>query len=112
MELKTDLKVLESSLKRINTKEMPLEEALYKSSEILNVEILDNIKIIRDFLTEKKLLVHNPRLAVLNVERQIANGVKSIQDEVHEEFINDFVTDKCSELIVSNQLLVKLKEIK
>lgn len=112
MELKTDLKVLESSLKRINTKEMSLEEALYISSEILNVEILDNIKTIRDFLTEKNLLVHNPRLTMLNFERQIAHGIKSIQDEVHEEFINDFVTDKCSELIVSNQLLVKLKEIK
>lgn len=51
MELKTDLKVLESSLKRVNTKEMSLEEALYISSEILNIEILDNIKTIRDFLT-------------------------------------------------------------
>lgn len=112
MELKTDLRVLESALIMVDKKEMSLEEALNKSSEILRVEILDNVKTIRDFLTENNLLAHNPRLTMLNVERQIANGVKSVQNEIHEEFINDFVTDKCSELIINNQLGVELKEIK
>lgn len=112
MELRTDLRVLVSTLKMIDNKEMSLEEALDKSSELLNVEILDNIKTVRDFLTENNFLEHNPRLTSLDVKRKITDGVISIQDEVHEEFINDFVTDNCSELIANNQLGVKLKEIK
>ena len=112
MELNTDLRVLESVLIMIDEKKMSLEEALDKSSKRLNVEIEDNIKTIRDFLTENSLLEHNPRLTKLNVVKEIEKGVKAVQNEIHEDFINDFVTDKCSELIINNQLGDKLKAIK
>lgn len=64
---------------------------------MLNIEIFDNIKTIRDFVAENKFLEQNPKLTMLDVKRKITDGVKSIQDEVHEDLFNDSVTDNCYE---------------
>ncbi len=104
--MKTDKNILFHALLLINDKPMALETALIKASNKIGLPLLDNNQLIRDYLREKQLINHNARLTFKNVRNRVENTtVEFVGDEIHEDFVNDHVTDTCTQLIHDEALL-------
>ncbi len=108
--LNTDKRLLAQALILINRKEMPLETAIELAKDDTGLEILDNLKTIRTYLCEMKLLEHNPRLTFLIEEEMQKEKILFNTEKVEPTFLNDFVTDNCSQLISIGQLVYTLQK--
>lgn len=103
--MKTSKELIYNALNIMNQgKSMPVEEALVIAATETGLAVLDNIKIIRDFLVNKRLLRFNPRVTFVGVREYIKNGVSFVYDEIHEDYINDHLTQDCIDLINTNLL--------
>ena len=100
----TSLELIEKVLKILHQNATSLEEATLNASKETNNKILDELNIIRNYLVEKDLIVHNPRVTYPKQTLDFQNGVEFIGDKIHPDFINDNTTEKYSELIKNNEL--------
>ena len=108
----TNIELIEKVLQKIHQNETSLEEALSNVSVETKIKIVENISIIRNYLVEKKLIIHNPRVTFPNQTIDNQNGVEFIADKIHQDFIKDNTTKKYSELIKKNELRNFLKSNK
>lgn len=102
--MNTNIELIEKLLYMVHQKEIPLEDAILKVSKEVNYKISYNLNIIRNYLVENDLIVHNPRVTFLNQSLDSQNGVEFIGDAIHPDFINDKITEKCTKLIENNEL--------
>lgn len=106
-----DFLLIDSVLYYLNNTEISLEEAISKSEKALNKTNELHQQEIRDFLIKKDLLEHNPRLTFKNVKTPIKDGVVSIDDEINEEFIKDYLTEAGKEFVVNQSFSNKSSSI-
>jgi len=108
--MKTNKELIFNALIILNNEEISLEVAISKASQKTGLFIIDDIKIIRDFLRRIDLLNHNPRLTFPNYREPISGGISIVYDKVDDNFINDHLTDNCKDLINKNLLRTVLFE--
>jgi len=110
MYIRTNINLIFNALTILNQEEMSLENALDIASSEMNLQILDDFQIIRDFLLEKNLIKSNSKLTFPNYRETLANNLTLVYNKIHEDFINDHLTNECISLIENKLLLDKLLE--
>lgn len=102
--MKTELKVIDYILFDIYRKAKPLNESIINAQNYFSIIINDPEIIIRQFLVDKKLISHNPRLTVKNVKTEIVKNTYFEQDMIHDDFLNENLTLKGRDLVETSSL--------
>jgi hypothetical protein len=102
--MKTRKDLLFEALIILSNEEISLEEAIFKASKNTGMTLNDDIRIVRDFLRDKDLIKHNPRLTYPGHRENVEGAFDFVYDKIDENFINDYVSENCQNLIKSKSL--------
>jgi hypothetical protein len=102
--MKTSKDLIFEALVILSNEEISLEEALFKATKNTGLTLNDDIRIVRDFLREKDLIKHNPRLTYPGHRENVGGTINFVYDKIDENFINDHVTENCRDLIYNKTL--------
>jgi len=101
--MKTNLELIYTALLKLKEMEMSFEEAIEAATTDTELFILDDIKIIRDFLVDVKLLEFNPKTRCKGVE-YTDNNFSYSYEKILEDCINDNLTEDCIKMIEKEDL--------
>lgn len=107
--MKLNIEVLQRSLLILSKGEDSLETALNEAQREAGIQMRESHIQIRDFLVEKKLLIHNPKLRYQVSES--SGPFTFTREEIHKDFVLDSITKECLTLIEEQQLVSYLLEI-